>query len=304
MNDIQKLQVKISKPSLSFEFFAPIDDSSFRRFQHSHKIAKISNAKFVSLTLSAGGKKPSDQLSPEHIKSLDELCKHPKPMVSAHVTCVKKSKIVVDGWLENWWIKGVRSFVILRGDNKGLTKGFEHHPNGYKSSLELISSVRKRFGNEATIYVSAYPEGHPDSQGEKKDFDYLKRKFDCGANAAISQFFFSPEIFLEFRDKAVKNGINQLIAPGILPIHNFEKVENFALKCGATIPNSVRKLHEKLQQNKNNPTLYGQAVIGHCSDLCRTLLKEGVNHLHFYTLNLPNLVTQVLNELQLLNYKK
>lgn len=294
----------INKPSLSFEFFAPKDESSFRRLQHSYKIAQMSKAKFVSLTLNAGGKNAAEQLSCEHIKVLKELCCQPSPMVSAHITCVKKSKAVVDSWLEDWWSQGVKSFVILRGDNKGLSKRFEPHAKGYKTSLELIASVRKRFGSRVTIYVSAYPESHPDSLGEKSDLDYLKKKFDLGADVAISQFFFLPETFLKFRDKAIKHGIQQSIMPGILPIHNFKKVEKFALSCGSSIPQSLRSLHERLLKNQHDITMYRKVVVEQCADLCRKLITEGVNHLHFYTLNLPNLVTQVLNELQLINYKK
>jgi len=45
------------------------------------------------------------------------------------------------------------------------------------------------------VSVSAYPEQHPESANWSVEIDNLKRKVDAGATRAITQFFFSPDIF-------------------------------------------------------------------------------------------------------------
>src|SRR5207253_9946617 len=50
---------------------------------------------------------------------------------------------------------------------------------------------------------------------------YLRRKLDAGASRALTQFFFSPETFFRFRDRASAAGITAPIVPGILPVTNF-----------------------------------------------------------------------------------
>ena len=53
---------------------------------------------------------------------------------------------------------------------------------------------------------------------EIKRFNWLKRKLDAGATAALTQFFFDNEDFLRFRDAAAAAGITAPIYPGILPV--------------------------------------------------------------------------------------
>ena len=132
------------------------------------------------------------------------------------------------------------------------------------------------------ISVAAYPEKHPDSVDRDADLDNLKRKLDAGATRAISQFFFSADAFLRFRDRAAAAGITAPIVPGILPITNVAQTRKFAKACGASFPPWLEQVFEGLDTHPETRQLVAATV---AADLCTQLRAGGVREFHFYTLN-------------------
>ena len=114
------------------------------------------------------------------------------------------------------------------------------------------------------------------------DLDNLKRKVDAGADRAISQFFFSPDAFLRFRDRAAARGIAAEIVPGILPVSNVAQTRKFAGQCGAGIPEWMDAMFEGLDDHPTARQLIAATV---AAELCGQLYAGGVRHFHFYTLN-------------------
>jgi methylenetetrahydrofolate reductase (NADPH) len=123
---------------------------------------------------------------------------------------------------------------------------------------------------------------HPDATCPEADLDNLKRKVDAGADRAISQFFFSPEAFFRFRDRAAAAGIDAEIVPGILPVSNVAQTRKFAGQCGAAIPEWMDALFEGLDDKPAARQLIAATV---AAELCGQLYAGGIRHFHFYTLN-------------------
>ena len=122
------------------------------------------------------------------------------------------------------------------------------------------------------------------------DVAWLKRKFEAGADQAITQFFFEAETFLRFRDKADKAGIDaSRILPGIIPIENWQGIRRFALATGASVPAWLDEAFAKAQRDGREDLL----ATALCTEMCDTLLGEGVPALHFYTLNRASLTRDV-----------
>ena len=121
----------------------------------------------------------------------------------------------------------------------------------------------------------------------------LKAKVDAGATSAITQFFFNPELFSRFRDKCVAAGIDVPIRPGILPIEDFARMKRFAGACGTTVPTWMEDAFGNAD-DEAAATLLATAI---ASDHCDTLMQEGCDHLHFYTLNKPDLTYDICRAL-------
>jgi methylenetetrahydrofolate reductase (NADPH) len=67
-----------------------------------------------------------------------------------------------------------------------------------------------------------------------------------------------------------------------LPVHDLHKVRLFSERCGATVPQRFGPMFERLQGDSQG--CYRLAV-DLATELCERLLREGVEHFHFYTLN-------------------
>jgi methylenetetrahydrofolate reductase (NADPH) len=140
------------------------------------------------------------------------------------------------------------------------------------------------------ISVAAYPEVHPEALSPQADLDNLRRKLDAGASRAITQFFFDPEVYLRFVDRARAAGIGAPIVPGILPVTNFKRVREFARKCGASVPVWLADLFDGLD---DDPTTRNLVAAWVAAEQCRKLQEHGVREFHFYTLNRAELTRSI-----------
>ncbi len=211
--------------------------------------------------------------------------------VAAHLTCVNASKAETLEIADSFAAAGVREIVALRGDAPKGSDGFRPHPEGFASSIELIEALAET--GKFTIRVGAYPEKHPEATDTAADVSFLKRKFDAGATEALTQFFFEPDTFFRFRDACAKAGITAPIVPGIFPIENWKGARNFALRCGTSVPVWLDEAFAKAAEDGSADALAAELSI----DLCNKLIAGGVEQLHFYTLNRPELTRDVCHAL-------
>ncbi|MBO9477548.1 methylenetetrahydrofolate reductase [NAD(P)H] [Shimia sp. R11_0] len=276
----------MTTPQVSFEFFPPQSlEASFRLWDTVQTLAPL-DPRFVSVTYGAGG--TTRDLTREAVATLH---KSSGLNVAAHLTCVDASKAETLQIAEDFAQAGVSEIVALRGDPPKGSAGFTPHPKGFANSLELISALADT--GKFTIRVGAYPEVHPEATDMAANVDWLKRKIEAGASEAITQFFFEAETFLRFRDACAAAGITAPILPGILPIENWKGVRNFAARCGTSVPNWLINAFEKAERD-GREDLLATAV---CTELCSDLMDEGVDALHFYTLNRPELTRDVCHAL-------
>ncbi len=275
-------------PKISLEFFPPKNlEGSFRLWETVQALAPL-GPEFVSVTYGAGG--TTRQLTHEAVTTLH---KSTGLKVAAHLTCVDATRAETMAIAEAYAAAGVTDIVALRGDPPKGAGGFRPHADGYGSSIALIEDLAAT--GKFTIRVGAYPEKHPESADQATDIAWLKRKIDAGASAAITQFFFEADTFFRFRDACVKAGITAPIIPGILPIENWSGARRFAQACGTAIPQVLDDAFENAAR-AGNAHLLATAV---ATELCDDLIAGGVEHLHFYTLNRPELTRDVCNALGL-----
>ena len=276
----------MTAPRISFEFFPPKTlEASFRLWDTIHTLAPL-EPRFVSVTYGAGG--TTRELTREAVGALHNAT---GLNVAAHLTCVDASRDETLAIADEFARAGVREIVALRGDPPKGAAGFTPHPDGFADSCDLISALADT-GN-FTIRVGAYPEKHPEAADSRADIDWLKRKIDAGATEAITQFFFEAETFFRFRDACVAAGIDAPIIPGILPIENWTGARKFATSCGTQIPAWLDDCFDKAIRDDRHDLL----ATALATELCSDLIEGGVEDLHFYTLNRPELTRDVCHAL-------
>jgi len=273
-------------PSVSFEFFPPQGlDASFRLWNSVNMLAPLDPG-FVSVTYGAGG--ATRDLTHD---ALGLLIRHYGLNVAGHLTCVNATRAETLAIAKRYADLGVREIVALRGDAPKGAEAFSAHPDGFASSVDLVAALKET--GDFHIRVGAYPDLHPEARDTNADVAYLKRKFDAGADSAITQYFFDVESFLRFRDKAAAAGITGKIIPGILPIENWEKTKRFSQRCNSVLPGWMDDAFAKATRDGVHDLL----AISIATEICSDLLDEGVEDLHFYTLNQPHLTRQICKAL-------
>jgi methylenetetrahydrofolate reductase (NADPH) len=260
---------------VSFEFFPPKNEKMEQTLWEAVQTLAPLAPRFVSVTYGAGG-----STRERTHNTVVRIARDTALTPAAHLTCVEASRGEVDDIARAYWDAGIRHIVALRGDPPEPGRPFAPHPDGYRNAAELVEGLKRVAPFE--ISVAAYPELHPDSATKAADLDNLKRKIDAGADRAISQFFFTPDCFLRFRDEAAAAGIDAELVPGILPVSNVAQTRKFAASCGATIPPWMDRLFEGLD---NLPAARQLVAATVAAELCGQLYAGGVRHFHFYTLN-------------------
>lgn len=260
---------------VSFEFFPPKTDAMAQTLWRSVETLAPLHPRFVSVTYGAGGSTRERTHA-----TVSRIARETPLEAAAHLTCVDATRDEIDEIARGYWKEGVRHIVALRGDPPEPGRPFQARADGYANAAELTAGLLKIAPFE--ISVAAYPEAHPESACANSDIDNLKRKLDAGATRAITQFFFSADAYLRFRDRAAAAGIEKELVPGILPVTNVATTRKFADQCGAAIPEWMDRLFDGLDNLPAARQLISATI---AAELCAQLYAGGVRHFHFYTLN-------------------
>ncbi len=265
-------------PRVSFEFFPPsTPEATLRLWRSVERLAPLA-PELVSVTYGAGGA-TRDRTRAAILTIRDRA----RLNVAGHLTCVGASRDETLAVARSYAKMGVRRIVALRGDPPQGATRYEPHPEGFRDAADLVAGLKR--AGDWKITVAAYPEIHPDAASPDADIENLKRKLDAGADQAITQFFFENEVYYRFLDACEKAGITAPIIPGILPIENFAKMRKFAERCRASVPESLAKAYENADV-QGMTELLSTSI---CAEQCDALMGQGINRLHFYTLNNPDL---------------
>ncbi len=285
------------KQSFSFEFFPPKTPEAEQQLYAAAAELKALKPTFVSVTYGAMGTTRENSIRiAEHIKTKLGLD------VASHITCVGNTRAEIDQLLKELKAKGIQNLVALRGDPpKGETE-FKPVAGGFRYASELVAHIRSRpdFSDWFSIAVAGYPEGHPETKTREKNWDYLSDKVRQGADAVITQLFFSNSDFFRFEEECRKRGVKVPLVAGIMPITNGKQIERFSQMCGASIPQQMHDAIVKYGDDNESITQFG---IDYASKQCEELIRHGIAGIHFYTLNKSRATTETYRNPGLHNRK-
>jgi len=267
--------IGLGRPAVSFEFFPPKTDAGFAAlFQTIDELKPLAPG-YVSVTYGAGGSTRSKTLE------LTERIQRELGIRSmAHLTCVGHTRDELAAILDDLWNAGIRNVLALRGDPPAGQAQFTATDGGFANADALVRFAADR--HDFCIGVAGYPEGHPQCLNLTRDLEHLKRKVDNGGAFVVTQLFFDNEQFYRFRDAARAMGIKVPIVAGIMPVLNVAQIKRFVGMCGAKIP---QPLLLRLEAVEADPEAVHAAGVDYATQQCRDLLANGVDGLHFYTLN-------------------
>ena len=272
---------------ISFEFFPPNTPVGSEKLKTVVQELAAVQPEFFSVTYGAGGSTRDKTLST--VRDIAALGHEAVP----HLSCVGSTAQGISQTLDTYRAQGIRRLVALRGDlPSGTATAGE-----FRYASDLIEFIRKTQGSDWLIEVAAYPEYHPQQRYARRDLEHFAHKVRAGADSAITQFFFNPDAYFHFVDEVRALGVTVPIVPGIMPIHNYARIAQFAARDGIEIPRWVALKMEGFMDDAASIRAFGIEVV---SRLCERLIAGGAPGIHFYTLNQSALSLDVCRRLGLL----
>lgn len=276
------------QPVFSLELFPPKNEVGMEKLQANVSQLQALGPRYFSVTYGAGGSTRDPTFA-----TLDWLLAQGLD-TAPHLSCIGATRREILNILGRYRDQGIRRLVALRGD---LPSGAGIGGHGeLRYANELVSFIRRHFGDWFHIEVAAYPEFHPQARNAESDLLNFKRKVEAGASGAITQYFYAPEAYFSFVASCEAMGLRLPIVPGIMPITNFSQLARFSDTCGAEIPRWIRKRLEGFGDDTAAIRRFGIEVV---TGLCRRLLEAGAPGLHFYTMNQAEPTLQIWRNLGL-----
>jgi methylenetetrahydrofolate reductase (NADPH) len=184
----------------------------------------------------------------------------------------------------------IENILALRGD---IPENAEFPlPNQYHHAVELIADIKA--AGDFCIGGACYPEGHPEAVSIEEDLTHLKEKVDAGCDYLTTQMFFDNNIYYNFMFKALKKRIHVPVVPGIMPVTNANQLGRIGSLSGNMVPPKFRRIVERFA---DDPKAMKQAGIAYATEQIIDLVANGVNHIHIYSMNKPDVLEAIFGNL-------
>lgn len=262
------------KQTFSFEIFPPRGDLPVDQALVIANQMAGQSPDWISVTFSAGGTGNTQNTA----AIAGRIQQETQTNALAHLTCLGSTREDVDNYVEGLCERGVENVLALRGDR---APGRE--PIDFSYASELIRHL-KQSAPWLCVGAACYPEGHVEARSLESDIEHLKEKQDAGADFLVTQLFFNNELFYRFREACVRARIKIPITVGIMPFTSTKQIQRMAFTCGASIPASVIK---RLIAAGDNPADQARAGIEYACEQLSDLAANGVDGLHIYSMNKP-----------------
>ncbi len=271
------------RPTLSFEVFPPKTADKYENVEAAAKEIALLKPDFMSVTYGAGGGTRrytidiADKLNNEyHVPTL------------AHLTCVSSTRERVHEIMDELKERGIENILALRGD----IPQDGHVEKDFKYASELIREIKA--SGDFCIGAACYPEGHVESVNKTADIGFLKEKVEAGCDFVTTQMFFDNNIMYNFLYRIRERGITIPVVAGIMPVTHAKQVANICRMSGTYLPARFKALVDRFG---DRPAAMKQAGIAYATDQIIDLIANGVDHIHVYSMNHPDVAAKIRENL-------
>lgn len=273
------------KPVLSFEIFPPKRNGDVQSvYKTIDELAKLS-PDYMSVTYGAAGSERGE----ETVKIASRIKNDYKIEALAHLTCVDATKNELDHLLDGYANHQIENILALRGDFDALSN---RGVGDFKYASDLVTFIKAK--NTFGIGAACYPEGHVEARSLTADLFHLKHKVSQGVDFLVTQLFFDNEKYYAFLNEMRSLDINVPITVGIMPVLNRKQIERMVELSGATLPEKFKKI---LVKYEHHPAALEDAGIAYACEQMVDLLSTGVQGLHLYVMNKPEVAKRLVNSL-------
>lgn len=277
--------LKDNSPHVSFEVFPPKTDAGYEGVRAATKKIAALRPSFISVTYGAGG-----GTSRNTVRIASQIKNDLGVTSLAHLTCVSSTKDEVRGVIGQLKEKGIENILALRGDIPA--DGEFPLPNHYRYACELVEDIKSQ--GDFCIGAACYPEGHVEAAHKKDDIMNLKHKVDCGVDFLTTQMFFDNNILYNFLYRIREKGITVPVLPGIMPVTSAKQMKRICDLSGTVLPERFRAILDRFGED---PDAMKQAGIIYATDQIIDLIANGMNHIHIYSMNKPEVAEAIISNL-------
>ena len=271
------------KPTLSFEVFPPKTAENYESVEKAAREIAGLHPSFMSVTYGAGG-----GTSRYTVDIADTLNNQYHVPALAHLTCVSSTKEHVCHVLEELKERRIENVLALRGD----IPGDGVIANDYRYASQLIYEIRQR--GDFCIGAACYPEGHVESANKTEDITHLKEKVEAGCDFVTTQMFFDNNILYNYLYRIRERGITVPVVAGIMPVTNVSQIRRICQMSGTYLPSRFKAIVDRFG---DNPAAMKQAGIAYATEQIIDLIANGVNAIHIYSMNKPDVAKRIQDSL-------
>lgn len=273
---------KEKKPVFSLEIFPPKRKTNLTSLYEA--VAQLAECEpdFISVTYGAGGNIADNSTC----EIASNIKKNYGIETVAHLTCVNSTRADVQEMISRFQDADIENVMALRGD---IVPG-ENVQREFRHANELAIEIQRRCDDQLDILGACYPEGHYQSESLEDDVQNLKYKIGAGVEVLITQLFFDNDVFYEFLDMARSAGIRVPISAGIMPIVKASQIEKTVQLSGASLPHEFTAM---ISRYEHDPEGLYEAGIEYAVGQIRDLIDHGVDGIHVYTMNDPQVAIRV-----------
>ena len=285
MKDTKIIDIlKTDDVCISCELFPPKQGTELQNsLEIVNKIAQV-HPSYMSVTYGAGGSTVG------YSAALAKEVQDNGIPALAHLTCVQADEKKILAVLKQLEDCGVKNILALRGDIPNNLEG--EKIGAFAHASDLMSFIKKQ--GDFCVGGAAYPEGHPESGSLAHDIENTKYKVDAGVDFLVTQMFFDNTILYNYMFRLLSAGINVPVVPGIMPVTNAKQITRICQLSGTKLPPHFRAIVEKFA---DKPEAVQQAGIAYATGQIIDLIANGFSHVHIYTMNRPEIIGGIMNNL-------